>query len=1334
VEVPPGGKAVEFATARKKGTMAENVQGDAAVATERTCGICLEESKDPLDLPCGHSFCDGCLNEWRSRYGVEEEMRRKCPICRARIPPSREMVTSLISYRAHKQKLEDINDTSSEVYHAICYALEQAEEKVGVDWDGVTVLEENNDKSTVEMPYHIGRAIGTGDIKSVLRWINANQTEDRANAKSAEWMSMPALAVASLCGCLELMTLLLQLGANINTRDCKGCTAIRRLFTPSELTKEGVSDRVRLLLSWGASFFPGDDHSREVCICEARKFGRHELANLLESELGGRRCEIFNLSLQPELNGKTCVVGEYLPDSNQYKMTLETKCKEVLILRPGNLKRRDRTPQDCGYYVEFKNGRTIRHDFDSSEECRAFVAALNRDETQPVVTEEAEARAEQAAAELLAELGLDDSQSKVSTGSDHVKRPKKKGGKKKRRKQKLAGLAGDLAQDVEELVRECRPTEALDEGRRGPENAPAGRGGRHDAPCKEALDVDERREADVPVLGASRAHPAGDVGHESLDLAWRGYRQGSPSKAPGRDDLRLVLLQQGLELALHSEGRELVDRMKGTQQRTFPAALSELGRARFADVGEDVPHVLHPPQGGRLPPHRQLLRVHLLGGGIVRDRPAHPLGDGRRQDDRHGGRGPGVPSPAANVARGNQNGVPQCRTALLVPRPVGAQQRRHEVGRRVGGAVGLQGPEDVRRHLQGEVVPEDWIRGDSQRLLLGGRRPEPHEARQRPERELGDPQGGLLGGGAVVDEQVAVVVFGRAAALHEGPHEAVAEHPPAPRGRRAGTSAAVPGAVEERPPGTADLLPPAASPPAASTAASSSCGRAARPSEAQRAPRASSLDDAGAKPRHSRTRAEDSSSASSAAAHAAVVAMARGAGGEEAKEEGTGTARAGNASGEACRRWPQQLTARRKGTMAENVHGDAAVFTERTCGICLEDSRDPLDLPCGHLFCDGCLNEWRSRYGVEEEMRRKCPVCRATIPPSREMVTSLHTYRARKKIFEDKGDMTSEHYHNICALLRGAEEKVGADWDGVTVLEDNNGNSTVEMPDYIAVAVGRGDIKSVLRWINANQAEDRANATSSAKWMSTPLLAVASLGRCLELMTLLLQLGANINTRDCKGLTATRRLFTRSELAKDGVSDRIRLLLSWGASFFHGCECSREDCIREARKYGRPELADLLDSELGGRRCEIFKLSSQPELNGKTCVADEYLPHCNQYKVTLETKRLETKSKEVLVLSPGNLKRRDRTPQDCGYYVEYKNGRTIRHDFDSSEECQAFVMATNGDETQPVVTEEAEARAEQAAAELLAELGLDDSQSKISTGSDHAKRSKKKGGKKKNRK
>ncbi|EJK55204.1 hypothetical protein THAOC_25083, partial [Thalassiosira oceanica] len=106
-----------------------------------------------------------------------------------------------------------------------------------------------------------------------------------------------------------------------------------------------------------------------------------------------------------------------------------------------NLKRRDRTPEDCGYYLEFKNGRAVRHDFDSSEECKAFVTALNGGGARPAVTEEAEARAERAAAELLAELGLDDSPNDLATSDGQVKKSKKKkGGKKKNKKKDMLSM------------------------------------------------------------------------------------------------------------------------------------------------------------------------------------------------------------------------------------------------------------------------------------------------------------------------------------------------------------------------------------------------------------------------------------------------------------------------------------------------------------------------------------------------------------------------------------------------------------------------------------------------------------------------------------------------------------------------------------------------------------------------------------------------------------------------------------------------------------------------------------------------------------------------------
>ena len=138
--------------------MAENLVGPADV-----CGICLENSEDPLNLPYGHSFCDGCLNEWRSRHGVMEEMRRKCPICRATLPPSKEMAEKLLTLRAEKQELEADNNTYSSEYERICFFLEEAERKIGADWDGVTVLQDKNDEPAVAMPDYIDKATRRGD-------------------------------------------------------------------------------------------------------------------------------------------------------------------------------------------------------------------------------------------------------------------------------------------------------------------------------------------------------------------------------------------------------------------------------------------------------------------------------------------------------------------------------------------------------------------------------------------------------------------------------------------------------------------------------------------------------------------------------------------------------------------------------------------------------------------------------------------------------------------------------------------------------------------------------------------------------------------------------------------------------------------------------------------------------------------------------------------------------------------------------------------------------------------------------------------------------------------
>eukprot|EP00984_Skeletonema_dohrnii_P008959 scaffold3356_cov82-Skeletonema_dohrnii-CCMP3373.AAC.1 len=92
--------------------------------------------------------------------------------------------------------------------------------------------------------------------------------------------------------------------------------------------------------------------SKQCCILRAQAQRNNELVSILQSELCGRRCELVDLSSpQSELNGRTCVVEEYIKTSNQYVVTVEGRKQEMIFVSPGNLKRRDRTTDDCGYYI-----------------------------------------------------------------------------------------------------------------------------------------------------------------------------------------------------------------------------------------------------------------------------------------------------------------------------------------------------------------------------------------------------------------------------------------------------------------------------------------------------------------------------------------------------------------------------------------------------------------------------------------------------------------------------------------------------------------------------------------------------------------------------------------------------------------------------------------------------------------------------------------------------------------------------------------------------------------------------------------------------------------------
>jgi len=105
----------------------------------------------------------------------------------------------------------------------------------------------------------------------------------------------------------------------------------------------------------------GARHSNITCQAK-REPSRIPLSqrHLFQNELVRRRCEIINLNQRKDLIGQTCIVEKFTAKKNWYKVTTEHTHETFLVGRD-NLKRRDRTPDDPGYYVTFVDSESTCH-------------------------------------------------------------------------------------------------------------------------------------------------------------------------------------------------------------------------------------------------------------------------------------------------------------------------------------------------------------------------------------------------------------------------------------------------------------------------------------------------------------------------------------------------------------------------------------------------------------------------------------------------------------------------------------------------------------------------------------------------------------------------------------------------------------------------------------------------------------------------------------------------------------------------------------------------------------------------------------------------------------
>ena len=347
------------------------------------CGICLEILTAAVTLPCKHKFCANCLDGWKSKFGssyvvmsvgVKKERSKSCPLCREKIPPSRDMLIQLDYHRRRKREIEARGDTSSEVYMNNLNNIKRLETEIG-DYDGNVLDYDYN----IEIPKYIYNAVETNDIKSVLDWLGSPVDEKRLSARYPDHLNYTLVHLAVDIENPDFLSILLQYGADVNALDAKG-------WNPLFMSTKAGSEPAKILLEWGAeislprSFSHLQERAglstREAFIMTMKEMGNTKLANLFSSEFGGRRCEVINLPNHPQLIGKTCVVEKYIVKKDKYKIIFEGSGNAALV-GPNNLKRRDRTPLDCGYYISFKNGKMSRREFATKEECQAYVASLD---------------------------------------------------------------------------------------------------------------------------------------------------------------------------------------------------------------------------------------------------------------------------------------------------------------------------------------------------------------------------------------------------------------------------------------------------------------------------------------------------------------------------------------------------------------------------------------------------------------------------------------------------------------------------------------------------------------------------------------------------------------------------------------------------------------------------------------------------------------------------------------------------------------------------------------------------------------------------------------------
>ena len=331
---------------------------------DEICSICLDVYDNPVQLSCGHSFCEVCLDGWHKKSKYDEHQPRNCPMCRHRAKPSKEIIAKLFAHsvavKTSKEKDESYIRSKAKLQELVVNL-----KKMGHTTSEIADMLKEYDVSQNLVPDFIVGAMRKDDVQTIIDWLGSPIDDGKLTSLAMGRRSM--LHVAATYEKKELASLLLQYGVAVNVYDSLGTTPILSAL----LQSDGLANETATLLyEWGASLqhhLPGKDGAAIDAFLQT--------SPMFQNELVKSRCEIINLNQRKDLIGQTCIVEKFIAKKNRYKVTTE-HARETFLVGRDNLKRRDRTPGDPGYYITFKDGDYKRHTFASNEECQEFVRNL----------------------------------------------------------------------------------------------------------------------------------------------------------------------------------------------------------------------------------------------------------------------------------------------------------------------------------------------------------------------------------------------------------------------------------------------------------------------------------------------------------------------------------------------------------------------------------------------------------------------------------------------------------------------------------------------------------------------------------------------------------------------------------------------------------------------------------------------------------------------------------------------------------------------------------------------------------------------------------------------